>query len=85
MFNHSYSQYNQLAQLTEKEYRAAVEDVERSFAKDTFSNVCSDQKDCVLKCYQQHKDQPLLCSSEVKQFAACVQKFREENLNKPLR
>jgi hypothetical protein len=57
-------------------------DVELSFAKESFNNVCSDQKDRVLKCYQQHKDQPLLCAGEVKQFAACVQQFREGNLNK---
>ena len=78
-------QYNELAQLTEGEYRAAMEDVERSFAKASYSNVCSDQKERVLKCYKEHKDRPLECAREVKDFATCVQKFRLENLEKPIR
>lgn len=77
--------YNELSQLTEAEYRAAIHDVEIAFAKTSFSNVCSDQKERVLKCYKEHKDRPLECAGEVKEFAACVQKFRLENLDKQTR
>lgn len=57
-------------------------DVERSFSKETFNNVCSEQKERVLKCYKENKDKPLYCANEVKEFASCVDKFRSESLDK---
>lgn len=78
-------QYSKLAEQTEAEYQAAVEDVERSFSKESFSNICKDPKDCVLKCYKEHKGKPLYCANEVKEFAKCVDKFRVESIDKLMR
>lgn len=72
--------YSKLAEQTEAEYRAAVEDIQRSFSKESFNDVCSEQKGCVLKCYKENKDKPLFCANEVKEFASCVDKFRIDKL-----
>ncbi|KAI9555301.1 hypothetical protein GHT06_017816 [Daphnia sinensis] len=72
--------YSKLAEQTEAEYRAAIEDIQRSFSKESFKDVCGEQKGCVLKCYKENKDKPLFCANEVKEFASCVDKFRADKL-----
>jgi len=76
-------QYDQLKKLNEDEYHAAMTKVNGYYASfEKIEGVCSDRKNCLLKCYQDNKNQSLLCSGEVKQFESCVQQFRLNNIGK---
>ncbi|XP_067003889.1 MICOS complex subunit MIC19-like [Anabrus simplex] len=68
--------YKKINRKMEEEYETAVKEVETSFKK--ASNAikeypCQDFKAEVVKCYQEHSKQPLLCSKEVQTFQKCVQ------------
>ena len=73
----SFIQYDQLKKVNEEEYLAAVTKVKGYYAGlEGIEGVCGDSKNCLLKCYRDNKDRPLLCSDEVNNFEACVQQFR---------
>ncbi|ELT89200.1 hypothetical protein CAPTEDRAFT_168958 [Capitella teleta] len=72
----------ELYQTTTEQFAHAVEEVESKFLKATQPPICQGLEEAVMKCYQQNPKQTLLCSAEVKAFAACVQSQREKVLSK---
>merc|ERR1711928_137722 len=65
------NQYDQLKQVNEEEYLAAIAKVKSYYAgMESVEAVCGDKKDCLLKCYRDNKDRSLLCSDEVNKFEA---------------
>eukprot|EP00914_Ancora_sagittata_P013206 GHVO01025704.1.p1 GENE.GHVO01025704.1~~GHVO01025704.1.p1 ORF type:complete len:191 (+),score=22.91 GHVO01025704.1:76-573(+) len=72
----------ELYQTTTQQFATAVEEVESKFLKATQPPICQGLEEAVMKCYQKNPKQTLLCSAEVKAFAACVQTQRERVLSK---
>lgn len=68
------------------EFERISSEVDRKIKPLQAKTICSDSQSNVLKCYRQHKKQPLRCTKEVQEFANCVQtarvKMMEKGLNK---
>ncbi|KXJ16230.1 MICOS complex subunit MIC19 [Exaiptasia diaphana] len=62
--------------LCEKEFNAAVNEVQEKFRQNHRPAVCSSLQQQVIDCYQQYPQQTLRCSQFVKDFQLCVQKSR---------
>jgi len=67
-----------------KEFHKSVQDIEHRIKPLESSAICTESQSNVLECYRQHKNQPLKCAKEVKQFIDCVQETRLKFMQKHL-
>lgn len=58
--------------LSVSELEKTASEVEAAFVKSTVNPVCQDCQTAVLKCYQDHPKQTLLCADVVQKFTRCV-------------
>ncbi|XP_067011858.1 MICOS complex subunit MIC19 [Anabrus simplex] len=70
-------QFKMTDQKMEEEFQAAVQEATKTIeeAKDPADSYpCKDLRAKVIQCYQDHPQQSLLCSKDVKTFQACIAK-----------
>ena len=71
-----------MAIMSGDNFTSAVKEVDAMFLKSRNAPVCQEARHAVMNCYMQNKNQPLLCSSEVKTFAKCVESARLVRMDK---
>lgn len=70
--------YRKITNELEEEYNKATKEVNQSLGQNTVKGNATDANSCkqsqasVVECYNQNKDRPLLCASQVQKFNECV-------------
>lgn len=70
------SKFSKREKELKDEFNHSVQELECKIKPLQQSPICHDKQSKVLECYKLHKQQPLKCSQEVKDFAQCVQSAR---------
>ncbi|KAF2365736.1 hypothetical protein FHG87_003511 [Trinorchestia longiramus] len=75
-------QWVETSKLSTAELQRTAEEVEAAFVKSSVTHVCHDCQSAVLKCYQDHPKQTLLCADAVQKFTRCVDLTRLQSVTK---
>jgi len=72
--------YNSRERHTDEELNQTVDNVKKLFKTSGKSEICSDERQAVMNCYQQNSGQALNCKKTVKSFVSCVNTQRVQTL-----